>query len=339
MTGRERILSALEHKKTDCLPLMPITMMLAADEIGVPYGRYATDARLLCQGQVAIAEHFGFDYVSVISDPGVESGDCGASIIYYENQPPAVDEKNALLADKSRLASLKPPAPHSGRRMSNRIEGVRLLKEKAGKDLLVEGWVEGPTAESADLRGINHLMIDFIDDPDFVKELFAFVYELAMPFARAQVEAGADIIGVGDAASSLVGPSIYEDFVWEYQKKWNDGIHAMGAKTRLHICGNTTANLAMIGKLGYDMVDLDWMVSVAEARKQMGPDQVLLGNIDPVRVLFSGTPEIVLREIEKCYQEAGSNYIVGAGCEVPRGTPEENLLALSRFAKETRPGV
>jgi MtaA/CmuA family methyltransferase len=337
MNGRERILSALEHKKTDCLALMPITMMLAADEVGIPYGKYATDARLLCQGQTAIAERYGFDYVSVISDPGVESGDCGASIIYYENQPPAVDEKNALLADKTRLASLKAPAPVSGKRMSNRIEGVRLLKEKAGRDLLVEGWVEGPTAESADLRGINHLMMDFIDDPDFINDLFGFAYELAMAFAREQIKAGADIIGVGDAASSLVGPSIYDEFIFSYQKKWNDGIHAMGAKTRLHICGNITSNLEKIGQLGYDMVDLDWMVNVGEARKAMGPDQVLLGNIDPVRVLYAGNPDLVRSEIGKCRNEAGSNYIVGAGCEVPRGTPRENLEALSRFAKGTRP--
>jgi uroporphyrinogen-III decarboxylase len=85
------------------------------------------------------------------------------------------------------------------------------------------------------------------------------------------------------------------------------------------------------------MVDLDWMVNVGEARKAMGPDQVLLGNIDPVRVLYAGNPDLVRSEIGKCRNEAGSNYIVGAGCEVPRGTPRENLEALSRFAKGTRP--
>ena len=172
MTGRERIINALELKKTDCLALMPITMMLAADEIKVPYKKYATDARLLCRGQVAIAERYGFDYVSAISDPGVEAADCGAEIVYYDNQPPAVNENNALLADKSKLLSLKVPDPHTGRRMSNRVEAVRLLKEAAGSDLLVEGWVEGPAAESSDLRGINHLMMDFMDDQGFVRDLF-----------------------------------------------------------------------------------------------------------------------------------------------------------------------
>ena len=49
--------------------------------------------------------------------------------------------------------------------MEDRIRGIERLREAAGNELLVEGWVEGPCAESADLRGINRLMMDFSDDP------------------------------------------------------------------------------------------------------------------------------------------------------------------------------
>ena len=45
-------------------------------------------------------------------------------------------------------------------------------------------------AESADLRGINTIMMDLIDDPDFVRDLMGFVVENAMQFAREQVRAG-----------------------------------------------------------------------------------------------------------------------------------------------------
>src|ERR1019366_2922794 len=104
---------------------------------------------------------------------------------------------------------------------------------------MIEGWVEGPIAEGADLRGINTLMLDFFDDPAFVRDLFAFVVEMELRFAREQLRAGADVIGVGDAAASLVGPDIYNELVWPYEKKLVDGIHALGGKARLHICGNT----------------------------------------------------------------------------------------------------
>jgi MtaA/CmuA family methyltransferase len=175
-------------------------------------------------------------------------------------------------------------------------------------------------------------MLDFYDDPAFVRDLFAFVLEMELRFAREQVAAGAELIGIGDAAASLVGPAIYEEFVWPYEKRMVDGLRTLGARVRLHICGNTRRILPGMGRLGCEIVDLDFLAPIAEARAQMGPAQILLGNIDPVRVLRDGTPESVAAAIGECHRQAGSRYIVGAGCEVPRDTPPANFRALVEYA-------
>ncbi len=166
MNGYQRAMATFRGEKTDTLALMPITMMLAADLIDVPYGEYVTDYRILVRGQLETARRFQFDHVSVISDPAREAADHGADVRFYEDAPPAIDESNALLADKSKLAALPtldPLKPNS--RSLDRIEGVRSLAEVVKNELLIEGWVEGPCAEAADLRGINNLMLDFHDDP------------------------------------------------------------------------------------------------------------------------------------------------------------------------------
>ena len=103
--------------------------------------------------------------------------------------------------------------------MHNRVKALELFGQRLGRQKIIEGWVEGSLAEAADLRGINTIMLDFFDDPAFVRDLFGFVIEMELRFARAQLQAGADIIGVGDAAASLVGPQIYEEFVWPFEKK------------------------------------------------------------------------------------------------------------------------
>jgi MtaA/CmuA family methyltransferase len=333
VNGRERVLAMCEGRLVDHLPNMPITMMFAADQIGVKYREYATNYRVLVEGQIRTAETFSFDYVSVISDPGCEAADCAATIKYFDDQPPAIDETRARLADKASLAGLKIPDPLGGGRMTNRVNGVALFKERVGGEKLIEGWIEGPCAEAADLRGINTLMTDFYDDPAFVRDLFELVVEMELRFARAQVDAGIDLMGVGDAAASLVGPAIYEEFVWPYEKKLIDGLHAMGTRVRLHICGNTRRILAGMGRLGCDIVDLDFMVPIAEAREKMGPNQVLLGNLDPVRAVREGTPESIAAALAECHNQAGPRYIVGAGCEVPRGTPPANLHAFAEYAR------
>jgi len=241
-----------------------------------------------------------------------------------------------LLSDKKVLAGLEIPDPTAGR-MGDRVQAAALFKERVGGEKFIEGWIEGPCAEAADLRGINRLMLDFYDDPAFVRDLFDFVLEMELRFAKAQVEAGVEIIGLGDAAASLVGPQIYEEFVWPYEKKMVDALHAMGTKVRLHICGNISRSLAEVGRLGCDLVDLDYMVSVAEARRLMGPDQVLAGNLDPVAVLRAGTPESITAAVAQCHREAGPRFIVGAGCEVTRDTAPENVLALRDYARGHTP--
>lgn len=323
----------MEGRSVDRVPLMPITMMFAADHAGVKYGKYAADYQTLVDAQVQTAEAYDFDYVSCISDPAREATDCGARVELFEDQPPAIVESDAFLTDKATLASLDIPDPLGENRMHDRVHAAALFKERVGGEKLIEGWIEGPCAEAADLRGINTLMLDFYDDPDFVRDLFEFTLEMGLRFARAQVEAGVELMGVGDAAASLIGPQLYEEFVWPYEKRLVEGLHEMGAKVRLHICGNINAILEPIGRLGCDIVDLDFMVPVADARQAMGPDQVLLGNIDPVRDLRDGTPESIAEAIGQCHRDAGDRYIVSAGCEVPRGTPRENVQALTDYAR------
>jgi len=217
--------------------------------------------------------------------------------------------------------------------MRDRVEAVRLLAERAGATRMVEGWVEGPCAMSADLRGLNTLMLDFFDDAPFVEALFDFTVRMEVEFARAQVAAGATLIGVGDAAASLVGPKLYTQYVTPCEQRLVVAIHALGVPVRLHICGNTRRIVEGMGQTGADIIDLDFPTPLAHARSAMRKTQVLLGNIDPVRQLRDGTPASVEAALAECHRQAGAAYICGAGCEVPRGTPHANLEAMARFAR------
>jgi MtaA/CmuA family methyltransferase len=336
MNAHERLSALLKGQPVDRLPVMPITMQFACDLISARYREYETDYRVLVEAQLRVAEQFEFDYVNTMSDPGREAADCGATLEYFENSPAALVEEKALLGDKSRLARLKIPDPLGGGRMSNGINGVALLREKIGESKVVEGWIEGPMAEAADLRGINTIMLDFFDDPKFVRDLFEFIVEMELRFARAQMDAGANLIGVGDAAVSLIGPALYDEFVWPYEKKLIDGLHALGTRARLHICGNTRFALKSMGRLGCEIVDLDFLAPVSEGRAAMGPGQVILGNVDPVRVVRNGTPEDVYRAVRECHMQAGPRFVVAPGCEIPRDTPHENVRVFAEYARTAR---
>jgi len=332
MNSRERVLAMIDGRPVDRIPFMPITMMFAADQIGVKYGQYVEDPKILAEAQVRTAERFGFDHVSGITD-APEVSDLGGAVRFFDDQPPALDESESLLIDRTKLAGLKVPDPLGGGRMLDRVRACQLMKEMTAGEKIVEGWIEGPCGQAANLRGINRLMLDFTDDSTFVRDLLDFIVELELRFARAEMEAGAELMGVGDPAASLVGPRIFSEFIVPAQRKLVSGLKAMGLRTRSHICGNTRRIQKERGNLGYDIVDVDTMAPLAEARAQM-PKQVILGNVACVEVLRNGTPELVHETVAKCHEDAGALYIAAAGCEVPRDTPPANLHAIREYVQQ-----
>lgn len=92
-----------------------------------------------------------------------------------------------------------------------------------------------------------------------------------------------------------------------------------------------------MGRLGADIVDLESLVPLGAARAAVGPDQVLLGNLNPVTEVMSSTPTEIRRQLAERHRQAGHRYIVGAGCEIRAATRPENVEALVAFAHETRP--
>jgi MtaA/CmuA family methyltransferase len=334
MNARERTEAMLKNQPVDRLPIHPLDMSFAARFAQIPFRQYATDHRKLVEGQLKLVEAFDFDVLQLTSDPVRETVDCGARVIWYEDQPPAPNPEDPLLVEPEDLANLRQPDPLGGGRMHEAIKGVALLKEKAGSDYPVLGWVEGPIAEAADLRGLNNILIDLLEEPEFVRDLFEFVLEMELKYAKEQVAAGADMIGIGDAAASLISGELYEEFVFPYEKRLVEGIKALGVPVRLHICGKIDQHLNKIGELGVDLLDVDHKTDLDKAREAVGPNVPLLGNIDPVGDLRDKDPKGVVEALRQCHQKVGNPYFVGAGCEIPEDAPYENVSALKTFAQE-----
>ncbi len=324
MTGKERIDAVLQGKPADLVPRTPILMQFAAEYIGSNYGRFAADHRVLVEANLRCAADFGFDQVSVISDSYREVQGYGGKVVYVENGTPRCEPP---LADNPDLARLAKPDPLASERMLDRVEAVRAFARTA-KDYSILGWVEGPAAEAADLRGVENFLVDLLDEPAYAEELMDLVLENAIAFALAQVEAGCDMVGIGDAIASQMGPALYGEFVQPREVKLVRAIQAKGAKVKMHICGDITPLLPGLAEVAPDVLDCDHMVDLAEARRIMPKSTVLTGNLDPVAAVLRGTPDSIRAALRAAYAAVGNPFFVNAGCEIPSGTPKENLLAL-----------
>ena len=332
MNSLQRLMRRLLREPFDHPPNFNIMMTFAAHYIGQPLSRYYQDYRVLCEANLAVQQDFDLDIVQAISDPYRETADFGAEIEFPEDNLPLC--LIPLLREPTDLNKLKSPDPYTGRRMSDRLAAIQRMREQVGGEVPIMGWVEGAIAEAADLRSVNELMLDLYDRPEWVEELLERCVEVEIAFAQAQIEAGADIIGVGDAVASLISPQMYRGFALPYEQRIFTAVHGMGALARLHICGDTTHILADMVESGADIIDIDWMVDIRLAAETFGDGPALCGNFDPVAVMLQGTPEQVRQATLDCLRLGGSRSISAAGCEIPDSTPRENLLAQTQALQE-----
>ena len=328
MNAAERVKHRLLGDPVDRPPNFNIYMTFAAHFIGQPLSRYYLDYRVLADANQAMVENFVADLYQAISDPYRETHDFGARIEFPEDGLPV--SKVPLIDEPSSLLKLRSPDPATGQRMSDRLEAVRLMRQRSGGEFPVMGWVEGALAQAGDLRGAAKLLVDLYDRPEWLRDLLEICCETEIAFARAQVQAGAQIIGLGDALASQISPAMYVKFVLPYEQRIFAAVHEAGALARLHICGNTTRLLPKMVESGADIIDLDWMVDFGTAGQQFGGQVSLCGNFNPVAVLLQGSPDDVYRMAFNCMQAGGPRSFSGAGCEIPDGTPLENLYAQVR---------
>lgn len=325
MNSIDRYLATIEGRPVDHLAGVPILMQFAAEHIGSHYGAFASDYRVLTEANLVCAREFGFDQVSTISDPYRETQGYGAKIIYGRDMVPYC-EKHPLEDDPD-LSKIERPDPLRSERMLDRVEAVRAYDAQVGGEYSILGWVEGPAAEATDLRRMDNFFMDLMDDEGYACDLMDLCVDVALDFGRAQIEAGADTIGIGDAAASQISRDLYEELILPREQRLVRGLKEAGAKVRMHICGNIAHLLPGLATLDLDIIDVDHMVDLGIVRQELGRRTVIAGNLDPVAGVLRSTPDAIRQAVRDCYAQAGNPFMVCAGCEIPSRTPVENLRA------------
>ena len=185
MRPLDRVRGVVAGKQVDHLPAQPMLMMFAARHAGIAYVDYTRDGRKMAESQLKVVRDFGVDCVLMCSDPAREVIDIAGddSVKWLEDQGPVILEERAALLDKARLSEFTVPDPQREGRMQDRIRAIEICKRELGGDISIVGWVEGPLALAQELRGLNRIMTDIVDDPTFVRDLMDFASEVAIVYA------------------------------------------------------------------------------------------------------------------------------------------------------------
>jgi MtaA/CmuA family methyltransferase len=333
MTKKEKFERFCRGEQTaSSVVFQPILMHFAARFSHRSYAEFASDYRVLVECNLRALDYFDMDMVGLISDPYRETSAFGAKIEYVdEGVPRCLD---TIIRTMDDVKALQRPDVHKAQRTRDRIQGAALYQERLKGTVPVYGWIEGPLAEACDLAGISDMLANLMSDPDFSNSLLDKCVVTAKDFAKAQVEAGCDIIGIGDAICSQISRRTYDAYVKERHREIVEFLHSQNTLVKLHICGDITHLLESLRDLDVDILDLDWQVDMEAAHGVLGERTIRSGNINPVDIQFMTESGIRTLAKDLVRQEAGRRFILSGGCEITVDTPTGNLRALREASQQ-----
>mmetsp|Transcript_10423 Transcript_10423/g.30484 ORF Transcript_10423/g.30484 Transcript_10423/m.30484 type:complete len:409 (-) Transcript_10423:50-1276(-) len=144
-------------------------------------------------------------------------------------------------------------------------------------------------------------------------------------YACHQIECGAQVIQLFESWAHQLSPKHFADFAKPAAQKAISIIKEKHPDVPvIYFANGGSSYLELQRDMGADMIAIDWSIDMAEARRILGPDIAVSGNIDPT-ILF-GSKEQIEQAVRDCIDKAGgpgNRHLLNLGHGVMQGTPEE----------------
>lgn len=339
MTSLERCMAVMNGQVPDTLPVIPQSFMFAVETAGLKISDVNKCGKKMAQAHIISQDKYGYDGCVIDFDDATIAEAVGAKVIFREDEPATVDEEQPVLQNLRDVYDMPIPDPYKSGRLNEWLEATRTLKEAIGDQVFIMGRADqGPFSIACLLRGTTNFMMDLMtEDKKLIDDVLDYCRRISVVFAKAQKDAGAHATSIGDAFAgpNLISPEMYYDFAFEHERKLVEEVQAYGIPMSVHICGNTNTIIEQMGKTGAKILEVDWMLDMAEARRLVPESTVLMGNVNPSFPLVIGTPEDVDQAVKELIAKTrGRSHFVSSGCALGRNTPAENFKAFIAAARK-----
>ena len=174
---------------------------------------------------------------------------------------------------------------------------------------------------SADYRLVKTMLYQ---RPDLMHRMLDVTARAVIAYLNAQIEAGAQAVMVFDSWGGVLSAAAYREFSLRYLRQVMAGLIREVDGGRVPAIVFTKGGglwLEDIAALGADCVGLDWTIELSEARRRIGGEVALQGNLDP-NVLFAA-PETIRAEAGKVLASYGNGHghIFNLGHGISQFTP------------------
>ena len=332
MNSRELTLAAIRGTPHPRVPVAQHNFMFCIRHCDISMDDFRYKPEVAARAFADTAYDFNYDCIIIDFDTCVLTEAMGSVLEFPEKEPARV--QHYFLSSIQDVSKLKIPDPQQDGRLPLWLETTRQVRKLVGKDKAIMGRADqGPFGLLFLLRQSDELLMDLLtSDEKYLFEGLEICMEAGVRFAKAQLEAGADLTSVGDGASgeSLISPRQYMKFSQPFEKMYKEKLGK--GLIALHICGKSNNIIQGMIDTGFDCLEIDHLNNIEHTLRVTQDRTSIWGNVDPSSVLAFGSKEKVLNESRRILEIAKRKtwkFVLCPGCVVQSNTPPENVLAMS----------
>jgi uroporphyrinogen decarboxylase len=334
MTPKERFEAVIYGKPYDRIPCSLNVGPWAANLLGMSFREFGSSAEHQTRGAIAAYRMLGSELAGPFADV---LGPLGLEYEFPEDSTPYV--RKPKISDRMSLDRIEIPDYRSRADSAVLWETLERMLEAIGDEIPITIGIGGPFTAAAQMRGTETFLRELLSDSDFAHAILDLVTEAGRSMVREVGKYGVRFCIYDPIASgSMISPQLYKAFAKPYETRLIAAMkEASDDKPTLHICGNTSRIWKDMAATGAGILSLDNIVDLEDARREVGGEVALMGNVNPTDTMLSGTPIDVEAAVVDCVRKAAGNpggYILALGCGLPFKTPIGNILALIEAARE-----
>jgi|SRR5208283_4964245 len=279
MTSMERVLAALHGTNSD-RPAFTMTLSLYGAKLtGCPLPEYYTVPQRYAEGQSAVAEQCRPDIIFTPFAFALEARAFGSEIVFLAKDPPNV--KKPFIRNPKDIGNIRVPDIGRQEGLLYLHTAARLLADHFRGTVPICGILTSPMDLPAIIMGVEGWLEILLFDRDKTKEIISLMSEYFVGMANSMFDSGINFLAL---------PMMFSNPQLAFEKTIGEvivpALSEMFGKLKgpivFHHGGNPIAgylqhylNLPNIGAFVLDSRD-----DFSEARRKVGENVLLLGNLD-----------------------------------------------------------
>lgn len=339
----DRLLKALLRQPTDKTPIWLMRQAgrylpeyRATREQAGSFMNLCRNPELACEVTLQPLRRFDLDGAILFSDILTIPDAMGLGLHFVEGEGPRFERPLQSAADIDAL-----PVPDPNDDLGYVMDAVRTVRRELGSGanqrVPLIGFSGSPWTlacymiEGRGKTGFEKIKRWLYNDPDSMARLLDKLADAVTAYLNAQIEAGAQAVQIFDTWGGTLSTPAYLDYSLAPMRRIVQGLTRQSDGKKVPVILFTKGGgmwLEQIADTGCDAVGLDWTVDIADARRRIGSQVALQGNMDPC-VLYAD-PAAITDEAKriKAAFGSGSGHVFNLGHGMHPDMDPEHVTAL-----------